>query len=218
MSPTRAAPEPEPTRMISIVTLLEDAVKAEMGAPQLASARAIAGEHHTGSDPVAKAGAFARAVAGLRKGQVRESYSWMAAHLVGPLFRALPMLVRANPGTMSVLMHVNQIAPATLDAILPGLTPPEFDVELLGTESVLLRFRGSDETAGAVEGAVKGCAGHFGERVETSWRESPGPVPGRHLLEVSISPGRDTPATGGAAEGTSGGAERRWGSRNNGLR
>lgn len=204
--------------MINIVTLLEDAVKAEMGAPLLASARAIAGEHHAGNDPVARAGAFARAVAGLRKGSVRESYAWMTSHLVGPLFKALPMLVRANPGTMSVLMHINQVAPATLDAVLPGVTPPEFDVELLGTDSLLLRFRGSGEAAGAVEGAVQGSARHFGERAQTVWRDGGGSVPGRHLLEVSVRSGRETPAAGGTAEGAGGGPERRWGSRNNGLR
>ena len=173
--------------MSIIHNLLEDLVKTEDGPAQLARVRAIASKANPGNDPVAKIAAVARAVAGIRDKTLTDVYRSLGAGVVAPIFKAFPILIRANKSTMSILMHINQVAPATLEAIVPGVAAPDFDVELLGTGTVRLRFVGSEAVAAMVEGVVEGIARHFGESVKCGWGTSPSTLPDRRVLEVGVS-------------------------------
>ncbi len=179
-----------------IHSFLEDIVKQEDGPAGLARVRAIASEQAVGNDPNAKSLAFAAALATARGKSLTDTYRALGAAVVGPIFRAFPILIRANKSTMSLLMHVNQVAPATLEAIVPGVEPPDFDVELLGSDSLRLRFVGSERVAAMVEGVVQGCARHFGETVRCEWAASASALPDRRVLLVDISaPRRPMSAT-----------------------
>lgn len=176
--------------MSIIHNLLEDIVRTEDGSAPLAKVRAVASEAGAGNDPVAKVAAFAAALSGVRAKSLTDVYRALAAGVVAPIFRAFPILIRANKSTMSLLMHINQIAPATLEAIVPGVEAPDFDVELLGPESVRLRFIGSDAVAAIMEGVVEGAARHFGETVTCARGTSASALPDRRVLEVQIGAAR----------------------------
>ena len=185
--------------MSMIQSLLEDYVKTDAGPAQLAAVRAIMSEQRPPKDAAGKFEAFAEALAQTRKAKPRDVYRTLGTGLVAPLIRAFPVLIRANKTTLSVLMHINQIAPAALDAVMPETTAPDFDVELSGLDSLRLRFACSDNAAAVLEGVIVGVATHFGERAECSWQASTSPLPDRRLLEITIKPpklGHPTPANG----------------------
>jgi hypothetical protein len=195
-----------------IQSLLEDFVKTDAGPAQLAAVRAIMSEQRPAKDAGGKFEAFAEALAQTRNAKPRDVYRMLGTALVAPLIRAFPVLIRANKTTLAVLMHINQIAPATLDAVMPETTAPDFDVELSGTDSLRLRFAASENAAAVLEGVIGGVATHFGERAECVWQDSPSALPGRRILEITVKPLRvahPTPATGIAD---------RKGSRNGGAR
>lgn len=182
--------------MSIIHSLLEDIVRTEDGSAPLAKVRAIASEASPGNDSVARMAAFAMALSSVRGKPMSDVYRALAAGVVAPVFRAFPILIRANKSTMSLLMHINQVAPATLEAIMPGVEAPDFDVELLGSESVRLRFIGSDAVAAIVEGVVVGTARHFGETARCAWGTLPSALPDRRVLEVQLgAPHRPMAAT-----------------------
>ena len=171
-----------------IHSLLEDFVKTDGGPAQLATVRSIMSEQRPGKDSLSKVEAFATALAQTRGAKLHDVYRILGAGLVTPLVRAFPILIRANKSTLSVLMHINQIAPATLDAVMPEVAAPDFDVELSGLDSLRLRFVCGDNAAAIVEGVVAGTASHFGERAEFSWQTSHSSLPDRRVLEVTIKP------------------------------
>lgn len=182
--------------MSIINSFFEDIVKQEDGPAGLAKVRAIASEQAVGNDANAKSLAFAAALATARGKSLPDTYRALGLAVVGPIFKAFPILIRANKSTMAILMHVNQVGPATLEAILPGVEAPDFDVELLGADSLRLRFVGSEAVAAVVEGVVMGCARHFGENVRCEWAASASALPDRRVLEVDISaPRRPMSAT-----------------------
>lgn len=172
--------------MSMIHSLLEDYVKHDGGPAQLAAVRAIMSEQRPAKDAVAKTEAFIEALAQTRNAKVGDVYRTVGTGLVAPLLRAFPILIRANKTTLSVLMHINQLAPATLDAVLPETVAPNFDVELSGPDSLRLRFVAGDHAAAAIEGVILGIATHFGERAECTWHASSSSLPDRRVLEVTI--------------------------------
>ncbi len=181
--------------MSIIHNLLEDVVKSQDGPAQLAKVRAIASEQ-PGIDTAAKVVAFVTALAESRRKPANETFRTVTADVVPLVLRAFPILIRANKSTMSLLMHLNQVAPATLDAVAPGVVAPDFDVELLGTESIRLRFSGDDAMAAVVEGVALGAARHFGEEAQCVWGTSASSLPDRRVLEVQIAaPRRPMSAT-----------------------
>ena len=185
--------------MSMIQSLLEDFVKNDGGPAQLAAVRSIMSEQRPAKDAVAKFEAFAAALAQVRGARLNDVYRILGTGVVAPLIRALPILIRANKSTLSVLMHINQVAPATMDAVMPEVAAPDFDVELSGLDSLRLRFVSSDEAAAVIEGVIQGVANHFNERADCSWQASPSGVPERRVLEVTIKPpkvSRPTPVDG----------------------
>jgi hypothetical protein len=172
--------------MSMIHSLLEDYVKHDGGPAQLAAVRAIMSEQRAAKDSVAQAEAFVDALAQARNARLGDLYRTVGTGLVAPLLRALPILIRANKTTLSVLMHINQVAPATLDALLPDAVAPDFDVELSGPDSLRLRFVAGDHAAAAIEGVILGVATHFGERAECTWHTPTSSLPDRRVLEVTI--------------------------------
>ena len=169
--------------------LLEDIVKTEDGPAQLAAVRAIASEYSPGHDGVAKVAAFATALGQVRSKSVVESYRSLGAALIPRILRAFPVLILANKSTMSLLMHINQVGPAILDAVLPEASPPEFDVELLGSDHLRLRFTASEHVSALVEGAVGGSAAHFSEKAECTWVASESILPDKRVLDIVLVPG-----------------------------
>ena len=185
--------------MSMIQSLLEDFVKNDGGPAQLAAVRSIMSEHRPAKDAVGKFESFAEALAQVRKAKLNDVYRTLGTGVVAPLIRALPILIRANKSTLSVLMHINQVAPATLDAVMPEVAPPDFDVELSGLDSLRLRFVAGDAVAAVVEGVIHGVANHFDERADCAWQTNLSQPPERRVLEVTIKPrkvSRPTPADG----------------------
>ena len=184
-----------------IHSLLEDVVRNDGGPAQLAAVRAIMSEQHGGKDPFTKVQAFASALGQSRKMTTKDVYRFLCAGIASPVIRAFPALMRSSRTASSLLSHINKFAPAVLDALLPGVTCPEFDVELLGQANVRLRFVSSEEAAAAIEGAIVGIAAHFNEAAECSWSASASTLPDRRVLDVLIKAPRISLSPSGKGAG-----------------
>ncbi len=182
--------------MRSILVLLEDIVQSEFGPGALASVRAVAATRVTdavyGAGSAARVTAFIGAVCEVRRRPLPEVYAFIGTRLATSVVKDFPMVTRDRQSTRLVLLQINQLAPAVLDALVPGVEVPAFDVELIDAETLRLSFTGSSEMASLLEGAVRGLGQHFGERVEPSRAFSPAYAPDRRLIDVKITPDRRT--------------------------
>lgn len=182
--------------MRSILVLLEDIVRLEFGPGELASVRAVAATHVSdavyGSGSAARVTAFVRALCEVRRRPLPEVYAFVGMRLAASVVKDFPMVTRDRQSTRLVLLQINQLAPAVLDALVPGVEVPAFDVELIDAETLRVSFTGTSDMASLLEGAVRGVGQHFGERVETTRAFSPAYAPDRRLIDVKVTPDRRT--------------------------
>jgi len=182
--------------MRSILVLLEDIVRLEFGAGDLASVRAIAVERFrdiaNGTGPAGRVAAFVRAISEVRRRPLPEVYTFVGMRLTETVLKELPMITRDRPSSRLVLQQINQIAPAALDALVPGVDVPAFDVELMDAEALRVSFMGSSDAASLLEGVVRGLGQHFGERVEAKRSPAPSYAPDRRVVDVKFGVDRRT--------------------------
>ncbi|WP_310571399.1 heme NO-binding domain-containing protein [Gemmatimonas sp.] len=182
--------------MRSILVLLEDIVRLEFGPGELASVRAVASAHVSdavsGTGSAVRVTAFVRALCQVRRRPLPEVYAFVGLKLAQSVVTDFPMVTRDRQSTRLVLLQINQLAPAVLDALVPGVEVPAFDVELIDAESVRVSFTGTPEMASLLEGAVRGLGQHFGERVEPTRASPPSYAPNRRLIDIKITPDRRT--------------------------
>jgi hypothetical protein len=182
--------------MRSILVLLEDIVRLEFGANDLAKVRAVAAERFddiaNGTGPAGRVAAFVRAISEVRRRPLPEVYTFVGMRLTETVVKDFPMTTRDRHSSRQVLQELNQIAPAVLDALVPGVDAPAFDVELVDAEALRLSFLGSSDAASLLEGVVRGLGQHFGERVESKRSPAPSYAPERRLIDVKFGTDRRT--------------------------
>ena len=180
--------------MRSVLVLLEDLVRAEFGAADLASVRAIAtsrlGAVGIGSGPAGRVSAFVSAISDVRRRPLPEVYTFVGMRLVAAVLRDEPTITRDRPSTRQVLLQLDHVAPWILDMLVPGAHVPSFDVELLDVESLRVSCTGVEPVAWLLDGVLRGLGQHFGERVEVRHVPPPSHAPERRVCDVTITPER----------------------------
>lgn len=180
--------------MRSILVLLEDLVRLEFGAGDLAKVREIAaerfGDRANGTGVEGRVAAFVRAISEVRRRPLPEVYTFVGMRLTETVVKDFPMATRDRHSTRQVLQQLDQIAPAVLDALVPGVDAPAFDVELVDAEALRVSFSGPTDAASLLEGVVRGLGQHFGERVECRRSPAPAYAPDRLLIDVKFAPER----------------------------
>jgi len=182
--------------MRSILVLLEDIVRLEFGANDLAKVRAVAAERFgdiaNGTGSAGRVAAFVRAVSEVRRRPPAEVYTFVGMRLAETVVKDFPTITHDRPSTRQVLLQINQLAPAVLDALVPGVDVPAFDVELMDAEALRVSFMGTSDAASLLEGVVRGLGQHFGERVECTRSPAPSYAPDRRLIDVKFGTNRRT--------------------------
>lgn len=178
--------------MRSILVLLEDLVRLEFGPGDLARVRAGAVQRFddvaNGTGPAGRVSAFVRALCDVRRRPLPEVYTFVGMRLATALAKDFPAITRDRRSTRIVLLEINHLAPTLLDALVPGVEAPDFDVELSGADTLRVSFVGTADVASLLEGVFRGIGQHFGERVVPSRIAPPAYAPDRRLIDVKITP------------------------------
>lgn len=194
--------------MRSIQLLLDEVIQVEFGANDLTRIRAVAADKLTASGRGpglgSRAMAFIEATASVRRRPESEMYAFVGTRLAPLAFKEVPNLLRSYQSTRSILLQVTRVAPAVLDAFVPGLPYPEFDVELIDGDTMRVAFDGPEPLADLFEGVALGIAQHFNERIVVSRANPPAYAPDRRMVDIRVIPERRN-REGGAP----GGVERR---------
>lgn len=172
--------------MPSILELLEENVRQELGANMLATVRAVGAERQTESGALARAAAFVRALAEVRKKPLTDVCVQAARKLVTPAFSEVTFITRRYSSTRAILLQVNSVAGDLFALLYPGHSAPYVDVELQGADALRLTVSGPPEVGAFLEGLILGSTDHFEERATV--RRVPAAVGGapRQTLDVAF--------------------------------
>jgi len=194
--------------MRSILTLLEDAVQTDFGASELVKVRAAASDRMR----IAKRAeglesrllSFIEGLAVVRRRPPEEMYTFAGTRLVPLVFKEVAPVIRGLTSTRPMLLQITRVAPSVLELVLPGNQFPDFDCEMIDSDTLRVGFEGTQEQAWIFEGVAIGIANYFGERVQVKRADSPAYNPRRLLVDVRVIPERR-----GSAGAPPGGVERR---------
>jgi hypothetical protein len=194
--------------MRSLLVLLEDVVQTEFGAGELVKVRATAADRMriTKREPTMNARllSMVEAMALIRRKSIDEMLTFLGLKVVPLVFKEMTPLLRSHTSTRPLLLQISRLAPAVLEGLTPGVEYPEFDCEMIETDTLRVGFEGSAEMAAVFEGVAMGIAQYFGERVQVKRTDSPAHNPRRMLVDVRVVPERR-----GSAGSAPGGVERR---------
>lgn len=190
--------------MRSIQLLLEEVIQAEFGASDLNRMRAVAADKVASSGRGPELGpramALIEAAASVRRRPANEMYAFIGTRLAPVAFKEVANLLRSYQSTRSIILQVTRLAPVILDALVPGLPYPEFDVELIDGDTMRVGFDGPEPLADLFEGVALGIAQHFNERIIVSRANPPAYAPDRRMVDIRVIPerrNRDGAAPGG---------------------
>jgi hypothetical protein len=194
--------------MSTLLPLLNDALRAEFGAADLAAMHAIADAQRTGATATAThANALLRAAMTVRKKSEAEVYRWAGAQLAMHVVKSTPSVAKGISSTRTVLLQLNRLAVEAVSALMPDALCPDFFEDLLGSDTTRIGFDGPESVALMLEGAVMALGAHYGERIDVS-RGTPNVVlVERRLVDVKVLPDRRS----GSGSPPPPGAERRSG-------
>lgn len=190
--------------MRSIQVLLEEVIQTEFGANELNRIRSVAADRIAASGRGPELGpramALIEATASVRRRPANEMYAFVGTRLAPLAFKEVSNILRTYQSTRSIVLQVTRLAPAILDALVPGLPYPEFDVELIDGDTMRVGFDGPESLTDLFEGIALGIAQHFNERIVVSRANPPAYAPDRRMVDIRVIPerrNRDGAAPGG---------------------
>ncbi len=151
--------------MRSLQLWLEEIAQREYGQPALAGIRAVASERQSSNRATTKAAAFIDAMAEARHRTVSQTYAMVGRRLVMIMYREMPRGLRPVDSSRSALLRINELAALVVTALLPGIQPPQIDLELVDPVTMRLTFTGDSRTAALLDGVIQGLAEHFSEQL-----------------------------------------------------
>ena len=181
--------------MLSPFVLAQDLIQQDFGPMELDAVRTALPPPGNGRSSLDECVDALRALAFVQKRPVEDVLRWAGEAMVAPVVRDVPALVKGHQSGTTWFPLLDGAIRTALTACGCDEAPPEFWVDFLDHSTVRIGFDGPEEIAACVEGAVRGVARHFHERVDIS-RPTPAAIlTERRLIDVKLSPDRRSAQT-----------------------